>query len=103
MQKIKQNLGWAFAYNLIGIPLAAGALLPTAGIVLTPSIAGALMGVSSLAVMGNSLTLQFDRGPRREGTEKLGGKAEGGKKGEEGGAGVGGVSLQHVVVAQEAA
>ena len=40
--KIRQNLWWAFGYNLIGIPLAAGALLPSAGIVLTPSISGRL-------------------------------------------------------------
>jgi Cu2+-exporting ATPase len=64
MTKIKQNLGWAFAYNLVGIPLAAGALLPGAGVALTPSVAGALMGLSSLAVMGNSLTLQWDAGAR---------------------------------------
>ena len=41
-RKIRQNLWWAFGYNLIGIPLAAGALLPSAGIVLTPSISGGL-------------------------------------------------------------
>lgn len=40
-RKIQQNLWWAFGYNLVGIPLAAGVLLPTAGIALTPSIAGA--------------------------------------------------------------
>lgn len=40
-RKIQQNLWWAFAYNLVGIPLAAGAFLPAAGITLTPSIAGA--------------------------------------------------------------
>jgi len=57
--KIKQNLWWAFAYNLIGIPLAAGAALPVAGLALTPSLSGAMMGLSSLAVMANSLTLQL--------------------------------------------
>jgi len=55
--KIQQNLGWAFGYNLIGIPLAAGALLPSFGVSLTPSAAAALMGLSSLGVMANSLTL----------------------------------------------
>ena len=60
LAKIHQNLGWAFCYNIVGIPLAAGALLPKMGIALTPSISGALMGVSSLAVMGNSLLLQWE-------------------------------------------
>ena len=41
LRKIRQNLGWAFAYNLVAIPVAAGALLPSAGIALTPSLAGA--------------------------------------------------------------
>ncbi|KAK9826672.1 hypothetical protein WJX74_009150 [Apatococcus lobatus] len=58
--KIKQNLGWAFGYNIIGIPLAAGALLPSAGIALTPTVSGALMGLSSIFVMGNSLLLQLE-------------------------------------------
>jgi len=40
LAKIRQNLVWAFAYNAVGIPLAAGALLPAYGIALTPSIAG---------------------------------------------------------------
>lgn len=60
MAKISQNLCWAFGYNLLALPLAAGALLPAMGIGLTPSISGALMGVSSLAVVGNSLLLQLE-------------------------------------------
>eukprot|EP00798_Chlamydomonas_sp_ICE-L_P017696 gene17696-24052_t len=60
MAKIRQNLCWALGYNLVGIPLAAGALLPSMGICLTPSISGAMMGLSSVAVVTNSLLLQLD-------------------------------------------
>ena len=59
LAKIQQNLVWAFGYNALGIPLAAGALLPATGLSLTPSAAAALMGLSSLGVMGNSLLLQL--------------------------------------------
>ncbi|EEF30897.1 copper-transporting atpase paa1, putative [Ricinus communis] len=59
MKTVKQNLWWAFAYNIIGIPIAAGMLLPLTGTMLTPSIAGALMGLSSIGVMTNSLLLRF--------------------------------------------
>lgn len=55
--KIRQNLFWAFAYNLIGIPVAAGALLPLMGMSLNPSAAGALMAMSSVSVVTNSLLL----------------------------------------------
>ncbi|KAJ9686986.1 hypothetical protein PVL29_015726 [Vitis rotundifolia] len=58
MKTVKQNLWWAFAYNIVGIPIAAGMLLPITGTMLTPSIAGALMGLSSLGVMTNSLLLR---------------------------------------------
>ena len=58
LAKIKQNLVWAFGYNVIAIPLAAGALLPVLGVCLTPSISGALMGMSSVMVVCNSLLLQ---------------------------------------------
>jgi Cu2+-exporting ATPase len=56
--KIRQNLFWAFAYNTLGIPLAAGILLPSLGFVLSPSGAAALMAFSSVSVVTNSLLLQ---------------------------------------------
>ncbi|TYJ44007.1 hypothetical protein E1A91_A03G191900v1 [Gossypium mustelinum] len=59
MKTVKQNLWWAFAYNIVGIPIAAGTLLPLTGTMLTPSIAGALMGLSSIGVVTNSLLLRF--------------------------------------------
>ncbi|KAK9163166.1 hypothetical protein Syun_004068 [Stephania yunnanensis] len=59
MKTVKENLWWAFAYNIVGIPIAAGLLLPLTGIILTPSIAGALMGLSSIGVMTNSLLLRL--------------------------------------------
>ncbi|KAJ0975029.1 hypothetical protein J5N97_016994 [Dioscorea zingiberensis] len=65
MKTVKQNLWWAFAYNIIGIPIAAGALLPITGTMLTPSIAGALMGLSSVGVMANSLRLRLKLGPKQ--------------------------------------
>lgn len=55
--KIRQNLFWAFAYNFVGIPLAAGVLLPTWGILLSPAAAGAMMALSSISVVTNSLLL----------------------------------------------
>lgn len=76
LSKIKQNLVWAFAYNLVGIPLAAGAALPAFGVALTPSVAGALMGVSSLGVMGNSLLLRVTGGHMLERVEEIGREGE---------------------------
>lgn len=58
---IKQNLFWAFIYNLIGIPVAAGLLYPVNGFLLNPMIAGAAMALSSVSVVGNSLRLKFSR------------------------------------------
>jgi Cu2+-exporting ATPase len=58
---IKQNLFWAFIYNVIGIPIAAGALYPVNGFLLNPMIAGAAMTLSSLSVVSNSLLLKFKK------------------------------------------
>lgn len=56
---IRQNLFWAFIYNIIGIPIAAGILYPINGFLLNPMIAGAAMALSSLSVLGNSLRLKY--------------------------------------------
>ncbi|MDA9555517.1 heavy metal translocating P-type ATPase [Pelobium sp.] len=59
VQAIKQNLFWAFIYNLIGIPLAAGVLYAFNGFLLDPMIAGAAMALSSVSVVSNSLRLKL--------------------------------------------
>lgn len=59
VRTIKQNLFWAFIYNLIGIPIAAGILFPLNGFLLNPMIAGASMALSSVSVVSNSLRLKY--------------------------------------------
>lgn len=58
MRTMKQNLFWAFAYNVIGIPIAAGALYPVTGLLLSPILASAAMAFSSVSVVSNSLRLR---------------------------------------------
>lgn len=58
MRGIKQNLFWAFIYNIIGIPIAAGILYPFFGILLSPVLAGIAMAFSSVSVVGNSLRIK---------------------------------------------
>ena len=58
---IKQNLFWAFIYNLIGIPIAAGILYPINGFLLNPMIAGAAMALSSVSVVSNILRLKWKK------------------------------------------
>jgi Cu+-exporting ATPase len=58
LRVMRQNLGWAFGYNLIGIPIAAGVLYPAFGILLSPAIASAAMALSSVSVLTNSLRLR---------------------------------------------
>jgi Cu+-exporting ATPase len=61
MRTMKQNLFWAFAYNVVGIPVAAGVLYPAFGLLLSPMLASAAMAVSSVTVVMNSLRLRNAR------------------------------------------
>jgi Cu+-exporting ATPase len=58
MRNVKQNLFFAFVYNAVGVPLAAGVLYPVAGLVLSPIISGAAMAMSSVSVVSNALRLR---------------------------------------------
>ena len=59
MRRIRTNLGWAFVYNAVGIPLAMGVMLPFTGFLLPPAFAAAAMSLSSVSVVGNSLLLKW--------------------------------------------
>jgi Cu+-exporting ATPase len=59
MGNIRQNLTFAFLYNTLGIPVAAGVLYPHFGLLLSPIIAGAAMSISSVSVIGNALRLRM--------------------------------------------
>ena len=61
VKTIKMNLFWAFIYNVIAIPIAAGVLYPINGFLLNPMIAGAAMAASSVCVVSNSLLLNLRR------------------------------------------
>ena len=58
MRNIRQNLFFAFVYNAAGVPIAAGVLYPSFGILLSPIIAAAAMALSSVSVVGNALRLR---------------------------------------------
>ena len=58
MRNIRQNLFFAFVYNVLGVPLAAGVLYPVSGLLLSPMIASAAMTFSSVSVIGNALRLR---------------------------------------------
>lgn len=63
LRNIRQNLFFAFCYNLLGIPIAAGVLFPWIGLLLSPMIAGAAMSFSSVSVIGNALRLRRWKAP----------------------------------------
>jgi Cu+-exporting ATPase len=61
MRNIRENLLLAFIYNVLGVPIAAGVLYPSFGLLLSPIIAAAAMSLSSVSVVGNSLRLRHAR------------------------------------------
>jgi Cu+-exporting ATPase len=73
MRKVKQNLFWAFIYNVLGIPLGAGLFYPFVALIISPELAGLLMAVSSVTVTLNTLLLKgFKPSMRRDDTSRPG-------------------------------
>ena len=70
VRTIRQNLFWAFIYNIVGVPIAAGILYPINGFLLNPMIAGAAMAFSSVSVVSNSLLLKRKKIHEREENKK---------------------------------
>jgi Cu+-exporting ATPase len=71
MRNIRQNLFWAFAYNVVLIPVAMGVLYPFTGVLLDPILAAAAMALSSVTVVSNALRLRRFRAPRVQSTAEL--------------------------------
>lgn len=71
VRTIRQNLFWAFIYNIVGVPIAAGILYPINGFLLNPMIAGAAMAFSSVSVVSNSLLLKRKKIHEREENQKV--------------------------------
>jgi P-type Cu+ transporter len=80
---VKENLAWAFGYNVVLIPVAAGVLYPLGGVLLSPMLAGAAMAFSSLSVVTNSLRLKRWR-PVSSPSRRLGARRSGEPAQEEG-------------------
>ncbi len=75
MRVSRQNLFWAFAYNIVLIPVAMGLLYPSFGITLSPALAAGAMALSSVSVVTNSVRLRsFDASPGRARTNRPGGR-----------------------------
>ncbi len=69
MRNIRQNLGWAFGYNILLVPVAAGALYPFGGPLLSPALAAGAMALSSVFVLSNALRLHRLKSSLDEGAE----------------------------------
>lgn len=76
MRKVKQNLVWAFVYNILGIPIAAGILYPVTGLIVSPELAAFFMALSSVSVTLNTLLLKRFQPSLRQGAGKVAGNGQ---------------------------